>query len=360
MVRAVLLSAVGAPLELTEIDLPEPGPGRVRVKLAAAGVCHSDLSLSNGTLRTETPTVLGHEGAGTVTAVGEGVTAVRPGDQVVLNWAPACGGCHLCGIGEPWLCERSGEGATSVYGSLADGTGVYPGLGVAAFAEETVVAERAVVPLPEGIPLTSAALLGCAVLTGYGAVHNAARVREGESVVVYGLGGVGLATLQAARIAGAGPIVAVDVSPEKEELARRHGATEFLLADDRTTAKAVRKLTGGHGTDHAFECVGRADTIRAAWSATRRGGRTTVVGIGGKEELVSFSALEIFYFARTLTASVYGNSDPAKDIPVLAEHVRSGRLDLEALITDRISPEEIPEAFERMAQGRGGRSLVVF
>ncbi|MGK4584092.1 Zn-dependent alcohol dehydrogenase [Kitasatospora sp. HPMI-4] len=359
MVRAVLLSAVGAPLELTEIDLPRPGPGQVRVKLAAAGVCHSDLSLSNGTLRTGTPTVLGHEGSGTVTAVGEGVTSVRPGDAVVLNWAPACGECHLCGLGEPWLCERSAEGSEAAYGSLADGTGVFPGLGVAAFAEETVVAERAVVPLPAGIPLASAAVLGCAVLTGYGAVHNAARVRAGESAVVHGLGGVGLAALQALRIAGAGPIIAVDISPEKEELARRHGATEFLLADERT-AKAVRKLTGGHGADHAFECVGKADTIRAAWSATRRGGRTTVVGIGGKEEMVSFSALEIFYFARTLTACVYGNSDPAKDIPVLAEHVRAGRLDLEALITDRITPEEIPDAFERMAQGRGGRSLVVF
>ncbi|MFB7667493.1 Zn-dependent alcohol dehydrogenase [Kitasatospora sp. NPDC056138] len=360
MVRAVLLTAVGAPLELTEIELPEPGPGQVRVRLAAAGVCHSDLSLSNGTLRTATPTVLGHEGAGTVTAVGEGVNSVRPGDAVVLNWAPACGACHLCGLGEPWLCERAAEASAATYGSLADGTGVHPGLGVAAFAEETVVAERALVPLPAGVPLDSAAVLGCAVLTGYGAVHNAARVRAGESVVVYGLGGVGLATLQAARIAGAGPVIAVDVSPGKEELALRHGATDFLLADDRTTGKAVRKLTGGHGADHAFECVGRADTIRAAWSATRRGGRTTVIGIGGKEEMVSFSALEIFYFARTLTACVYGNSDPAKDIPVLAEHVRAGRLDLEALITDRIALAEIPDAFERMAQGRGGRSLVVF
>ena len=359
MVRAALLPAVGAPLELVEIELPEPGPGRVRVKLAAAGVCHSDLSLSTGVLRAKTPVVLGHEGAGTVVSVGEGVGSVRPGDQVVLNWAPACGHCHLCAIGEPWLCENSYAASVETYAALPDGTGLYPGLGVAAFAEETVVAENALIPLPPGVPLTSAALLGCAVLTGYGAVHNAARVRAGESVLVYGLGGVGLAVLQAARIAGASPIIAVDVTPEKEELARRHGATDFLLADDGT-AKAVRGLTGGQGADHAFECVGRGSTIRAAWSATRRGGRTTVVGIGGKDDLVSFSALELFHFARTLGACVYGNSDPVKDVPVLAGHVRSGALDLEALITDRITLEEIPAAFERMAKGRGGRSLIVF
>jgi S-(hydroxymethyl)glutathione dehydrogenase/alcohol dehydrogenase len=359
MVRAALLTAVGSPLRLVEIDLPAPGPGQVRVKLAAAGVCHSDLSLATGVLRTATPVVLGHEGAGTVTAVGEGVTSVRPGDAVVLNWAPACGSCHLCSLGEPWLCENSATASTEVYAALADGTGVYPGLGVAAFAEETLVAERALIPLPDGVPLDAAALLGCAVLTGYGAVHNSARVRAGESVVVLGLGGVGLAVLQAARIVGAGPVIAVDVTPEKEELARRHGATDFVLADDRT-ARSVRALTGGHGADHAIECVGRGATIRTAWSATRRGGRTTVVGIGGKDDLVSFSALEVFYFARTLSACVYGNSDPAADIPVLAGHVRAGRLDLEALITDRITLDEIPDAFERMVAGKGGRSLIVF
>ncbi|QMU68392.1 Zn-dependent alcohol dehydrogenase [Streptacidiphilus sp. P02-A3a] len=359
MVRAALLPAVGAALEITEIVLPEPGPGKVRVKLAAAGVCHSDLSLSTGVLRPTTPTVLGHEGAGTVLAVGEGVDTVRPGDRVVLNWAPACGHCHLCAIGEPWLCENQYAASVQTYAALPDGTGLYPGLGAAAFAEETVVNANAVVPLPDGVPLTSAALLGCAVLTGYGAVHNAARVRAGESVVVFGVGGIGLAVLQAARIAGASPIVAVDVTPEKEELARRHGATEFLVADEQTP-KAVRKLTGGNGADHAFECVGRSSTIRAAWSSTRRGGRTTVVGIGAKDDLVSFSALEVFHYARTLSGCCYGNSDPARDVPVLAEHVRAGRLDLEALITDRITLDEIPAAFERMAAGKGGRSLVVF
>ncbi len=209
------------------------------------------------------------------------------------------------------------------------------------------------------MPLTDAALLGCAVLTGWGAVHHSARVRAGESVAVFGVGGVGLATLQAARIAGAGTIVAVDVSPEKEELARAAGATEFVVAGE-DTAKRIRKLTGGFGADVAVECVGRAETIRTAWSATRRGGRTTVVGIGGQDQQVTFSALEIFYFGRTLSGCVYGNSDPARDLPVIAEHVRSGALDLSALVTERISLDGIPDAFDAMLAGKGGRALIVF
>ncbi|MGY5128668.1 zinc-binding dehydrogenase [Streptomyces nigrescens] len=360
MVRAAVLPAVNAPLEITEIDLPEPGPGQVRIRLAAAGVCHSDLSLSNGTLRQPAPAVLGHEGAGTVTAVGPGVTTVAAGDQVVLNWAPSCGDCHFCGLAEPWLCDRSGLAANAPYARRADdATELYPGLGTAVFAEETVVSARAALPLPDGVPLADAALLGCAVLTGWGAVHHSAQVRAGESVVVFGVGGVGLATLQAARIAGAGPIVAVDVSPEKEALARSAGATEFVVAGD-DTAKRIRKLTGGMGADVAVECVGRADTIRTAWSATRRGGRTTVVGIGGQDQQVSFSALELFYFGRTLSGCVYGNTDPARDLPLIAAHIRSGALDLSTLVTDRIGLDGIPAAFDAMLAGKGGRALVVF
>ncbi|MEV6552851.1 Zn-dependent alcohol dehydrogenase [Streptomyces sp. NPDC051597] len=359
MVRAAVLSSIGSPLEVTEIELPEPGPGQVRVRLAAAGVCHSDLSLSDGTMRVPVPAVLGHEGAGTVVSVGEGVTSVAPGDGVVLNWAPSCGTCHPCSLGEVWLCVNALAGVGAVYARTAAGTDLHPGLNVAAFAEETVVAENCLLPLPEGIPLTEAALLGCAVLTGYGAVHHSARVREGETVAVYGVGGVGLATLQSARIAGAARIVAVDVSPAKEELARRAGATDFVVASE-TTAKDVRKLTGGHGVDVAVECVGRAVTIRTAWESTRRGGRTTVVGIGGKDQQVTFNALEIFHWGRTLSGCVYGDSDPARDLPVLAEHVRAGRLDLGAMVSERIGLDGIPAAFENMLAGKGGRALVVF
>lgn len=359
MVRAAVLPAVGSPLEITDIDLPAPGPGQVRVRLAAAGVCHSDLSLTNGTMRVPVPAVLGHEGAGTVVAVGEGVTSVAPGAEVVLNWAPSCGSCHPCSLGEVWLCVNALNGAGSVYARTADGTELHPGLNVAAFAEETVVAENCLIPLPAGIPLTEAALLGCAVLTGYGAIHHSAQVRPGETVAVFGAGGVGLATLQAARIAGAGQIIAVDVSPDREGLAREAGATDFVVASE-TTAKDIRKLTGGQGTDVAVECVGRAVTIRTAWESTRRGGRTTVVGIGGKDQQVTFNALEIFHWGRTLAGCVYGNCDPATDVPVLADHIRAGRLDLDSLVSERIALDGIPAAFDNMLAGKGGRALVVF
>ncbi|MFF8276418.1 Zn-dependent alcohol dehydrogenase [Streptomyces lateritius] len=359
MIRAAILPAVGSPLEIAGIELPEPGPGQVRIRLAAAGVCHSDLSLSNGTMRVPVPAVLGHEGAGTVLSVGEGVTHVAPGDAVVLNWAPSCGTCHPCSLGEIWLCANALTGAANVHAVTEDGTELHPGLNVGAFAEETVVAAGCVLPAPDGVPLTDAALLGCAVLTGWGAIHHSARVRQGESVAVFGVGGVGLATLQAARIAGASTIVAVDVSPEKEALARAAGATEYVVASENT-AREIRKLTGGHGADVAVECVGRAVTIRTAWDSTRRGGRTTVVGIGGKDQQVSFHALELFHWGRTLSGCVYGNSDPAKDLPVLAEHVRAGRLDLSTLVTERITLDGIPGAFDNMIAGKGGRALVVF
>ncbi|MEV5727664.1 Zn-dependent alcohol dehydrogenase [Streptomyces pharetrae] len=359
-VRAAVVPAVGAPLEITGIELPEPGPGQVRVRLTAAGVCHSDLSLSNGTMKVPLPAVLGHEGAGTVLAVGEGVTHVAPGDPVVLNWAPSCGNCPSCALGEVWLCANALGGIGAVHARRADdGTELHPGLNVAAFAEETVVGANCVLPAPDGVPLADAALLGCAVLTGYGAVHHAARVREGETVAVFGVGGVGLAALQAARIAGASKIVAVDVSAEKEELARTAGATDYVIASENTP-REIRALTGKQGVDVAVECVGRAVTIRAAWESTRRGGRTTVVGIGGKDQQVTFNALEIFHWGRTLSGCVYGNSDPARDLPVLAGHVREGRLDLGALVTERIALDGIPAAFENMLAGKGGRALVVF
>lgn len=358
-VRAAVLPAVGAPLEITGIDLPEPGPGQVRVRLAAAGVCHSDLSLSNGTMRVPVPAVLGHEGAGTVLSVGEGVTHVAPGAGVVLNWAPSCGSCHACALGEVWLCANALTGAGNVYAHRTDGRDLYPGLNVAAFAEETVVPAACVLPAPAGVPLTDAALLGCAVLTGYGAIHHSAKVRKGETVAVFGVGGVGLATLQAARIAGASRIIAVDVSPEKEQLARRAGATDYVLASDNT-AREIRGLTDKQGVDVAVECVGRAQTIRTAWDATRRGGRTTVVGIGGKDQQITFNALELFHWGRTLSGCVYGNSDPAQDLPVLADHIGAGRLDLSALVTERITLEDIPTAFENMLAGKGGRALVLF
>lgn len=358
-VKAAVFSEKDAPPRIQELVLPDPGPGQVRVRLAAAGVCHSDLSLSNGTLAQKWPAVLGHEGAGTVEAVGEGVTSVVPGQQVILNWAPSCRECWFCRQGEPYLCEHALDGAARPYAELTDGTPVYPGLGCGAFAEATVVPDHAVIPLPEGIDTAMAAVLGCAVLTGWGAVHNSARVRPGQSALVLGLGGVGLSVLQAARLAGADPVIAVDVSPAKEELARSLGATEFLVADD-SLVKAVRALTGGRGADHAFEVVGSAKVVRTAWNVSRRGGTITVVGVGSLKDEVSFNALELFHQARTLRGCVYGSSDPTHDIPLIAEQVRTGELKLSAMVTDEIPLEGVPEAFERMRQGRGGRSLVRF
>lgn len=357
MVRALLATAPGEPLTVGEIVLPEPGPGQVRVRIGAAGVCHSDLSFVDGTVAARYPLVPGHEAAGTVVAAGGEVTKVKTGDRVVLNWAPACRACWYCEAGEPYLCERAE--ALPRRASLADGTPVYGCLGLGAFAEEVVVPQNAVVPLAEGVPMDVGALLGCAVLTGVGAVRNTAGVRPGQSVLVVGLGGVGLSVLAGARLAGADPIIAVDRAADKEPLARAMGATEFLTASG-TLARQVRALTGGRGADYAFECVGTGATIRAAWSATRRGGHCTVLGMGRADDLVELSALELFHWARTLTTSVYGSADPDWDLPILAEQVRGGTLDLTPLITDEIGLEGVPEAFARMARGVGARSLVVF
>jgi S-(hydroxymethyl)glutathione dehydrogenase / alcohol dehydrogenase len=357
MVKAAVLTRQGEPLEVRDIELGEPGPGQVRVRLVAAGVCHSDLSLANGTLALDLPAVLGHEGAGTVVAVGEGVDRVRPGDPVVLNWAPACRACWFCEQDEPWLCQHAEERATQAYATLADGTPVYPGLGTGAFAEETVVPQQGVVPIPADFPLEQAAVLGCAVLTGNGAVHNTAKVREGQSVVVIGLGGIGLSVLQAARAAGAGPIIGVDVSASKAELAAVHGATDFIVADDKTS-KVVRSLTGGRGADHAFDCVGLPATIRASWGASRRGGTVTVIGVGSRTSPVEFNALELYWFGRTLHGCVYGSSDPDVDVPRLLGEVAAGRLDLAALATATTDLRGIDEAFQHF--GEGGRTIVRF
>ncbi len=357
MVRAAVLTETGAALRVADIDLPEPGPGQVRVRIAATGVCHSDLSLARGTLRQPVPAVLGHESAGTVVSVGDGVDRVSPGDRVVLCWAPPCGACWFCTEGEPWLCERSSEAATKPYATV-EGQDVYPGLSTGGFAEQTVVSERAVLPVPDAVPLEHAALVGCAVMTGVGAVLNTAKVREGQSVLVVGLGGVGLSVVQGARLAGAGQVIVVDRSPEKLELARTLGATDVLEAGGEL-AQQVRGLTERRGADHAFDCVGLAETIRSSWASTRRGGVTTVVGIGGKDTQVSFNPLELFHFARTLQGCVYGSTDPLTDIPKVLEFAAQGRLDLGALVTGTVGLDGIDDAFADMAAGRGARTIVV-
>lgn len=357
--HAAVVREAGAPVRVEEILLPDPGPTQVRVRLFATGVCHSDLSLASGTLSSRTPVVLGHEGCGEVVEVGAEVRSVTAGDTVLLNWAPACRACWWCDHGEPHLCANAATAGDRAYAELSDGAPLYPGLGVGAFATETVVDEAACIAIPGDIDRQTAALLGCAVITGVGAVRHAAGVRSGESVVVIGLGGVGLSAVQGARLAGAATIVAVDGSGPKRELALRLGATE-ALAPGGELGRQVRALTEGRGADHAIECVGRADTIRTAWSVTRRGGRATVVGLGAKTDSLSLSAFEVAYFARILQGSMYGSADPAVDIPILLDEVRSGGLDLEAMVTRRIGLEDVENAFADMSSGQGARSLVIF
>lgn len=358
MTRALVVTGIDA-LEVADVDLRPLTPADVRVRVAGVGVCHSDLSMVDGTLSPSYPQVLGHEAAGVVTEVGGDVASVGVGDHVVLNWAVPCRACWFCRHGEPWLCATI-EGSTGTPGGLlADGTSFEACLGLGAMAEEVVCRAAAVVPLPDDVPLDEAALLGCAVLTGVGAAQNAAQVQPGETVLVVGLGGVGLSAVSGARLADAGRIIAVDTAAAKEDLARAAGATDFLVSG-ATLAKQVRAMTDGRGVDKALECVGSASTIRAAWTAVRRGGTCVVVGLGPRDQQVTFNPLELFHFSRTLTSSIYGNSDPERDIPVLVDHLRAGRLDLAGTITDRITLDGVPDAFERMRRGEGGRSMVMF
>jgi S-(hydroxymethyl)glutathione dehydrogenase/alcohol dehydrogenase len=344
---------------VAELRLPEVGPGQVRVRIRAAGVCHSDLSMVDGTLRPPHPLVLGHEAAGEVVETGGGVTRATVGEHVALNWQPACRHCWYCTHGEPWLCAISSGTAARENGSTLRGRPVHVALGLGAFAEQVVVPQNAVVGVPDGLAWEKAALLGCAVLTGTGAVRNTARVTAGSAVVVLGLGGVGLSVVAAARTARAEPVVAVEVSEVKKGLAEAAGATEFLTFSD-ALSKEIRACTDGRGADYAFECVGRSATIRAAWRSTRRGGHVIVVGMGRADDHVELSALDIFSSARTLRSSVYGSSDPDVEIPALARDVLSGALSLDHLITDRIRLADVPAAFARMSRGEGARSVVLF
>ncbi len=357
MVRAAVLGEANGQHEVRDIVLRDLGPTDVRVRIAAAGICHSDLSLSNGTLAQTFPVVLGHEGSGTVAAVGSEVTRVAAGDRVVFNWAPPCRECWFCTHDEPWLCEFSAAASRHPHATV-DGDEVFPGIGTGAFAEETVVPAAALIPVPDDIPLEVAALLGCAVLTGVGAVSNTGRLVAGETVLVLGLGGVGLSAVEGARLAGAGRIIAADLSREKDELATRCGATDFVVGGEELS-KQIRVLTEGRGVDVAIECVGRAATIRQAWSCSRRGGRTVIVGVGSNDDRVDLGALELFYFARSIAGCVYGATDPDVDIPRLIEAWREGLLDLDALVTDRTDLTGVDAAFARMREGRGGRTLLI-
>jgi S-(hydroxymethyl)glutathione dehydrogenase/alcohol dehydrogenase len=356
-IDALVMRSPDAPMVVERIGLRDVGPNDVRVRIDATGVCHSDLSLAHGVLAQPLPAVLGHEACGTVLEIGSEVTGVTVGERVIPLWITPCGDCMHCVRGEAHLCVTGSARGAEPYALSAAGEPIYPGLSVGSFAEQTVVPAAAVVKVPDDITSAQAALLGCAVTTGVGAVTKTAAVTQGSSVLVVGLGGVGLAAVQGAKLAGASTIIATDRNPAKADLALKLGADHFVAADD-DTRKAVRGLTGGQGADYAFDCVGSPTTIRAAWGMARRGGSVCVVGIGGKDDKVVFSALELFHFARTLTGCVAGSLDAAHDMPRYFEHVRAGRLDLAAMVTGQGHLGDVERALADMVVGQGIRTLI--
>jgi len=359
-VRAAVVRQVGAPFEVEEIELAPTGPGEVRVRMAASGVCHSDLSVQNGSIPFLFPTVLGHEGAGVVVEVGEAVTRVVPGDHVVLTWMPACRRCFFCLSGQPMLCEVGLAEALGGPFATSAGRPLVRGLGTATFSEQTLVPEAEVVRIDPSVPLELAALVGCALATGIGAVWHTAGVTPGSSVAVVGCGGVGLSVVQGARLAGASTVVAVDRVAGKLEMAEAMGATATVDASAADVVAAVRAHTAGRGADYCFEVVGRADTIRSAFAATRRGGTTVLVGAGSPAEQVSFSAFELFVDAKTVVGCVYGSTDADRDFPVLVDLVRRGAIDAAGLVTRRISLDDLGDAFRAMEAGEVARSVIVY
>jgi Zn-dependent alcohol dehydrogenase len=381
-IRAAVLRRPDRPVAVETVLLEPPRRGEVRVRVVAAGVCHSDVHLAGGLLgEGRWPMVLGHEGAGVVAAVGEGVTEVAPGDHVAFCFVPSCGACRACRAGNRTLCETAA--ANRVAGMLMDGTSrlravdgtvLQHGLMVACFAEYAVVPVAGAVPLPPSIPLWQAALLGCGVVTGIGAV-NRAGLRVGASVCVIGCGGVGLQVIAGARLAGAGTIVAVDTDPAKLELARRRGATHAVVApgagamqDAGAGPRAVRDagagvvpevlaITGG-GVEHAFEVVGSAATIRQAWDVLRPGGTAIVVGLVPQGIEASLPAIE-FLSEKTITGSYYGSSDVHAALGRLVPLVLDGRLDLGEVVSYLIGLDDVEAALERLRRGQGARSVIV-
>jgi S-(hydroxymethyl)glutathione dehydrogenase/alcohol dehydrogenase len=355
-----VLRQVGEPTAVEDVALRPLGRNEVRVRLRASGVCHSDLSLRDGSIPTLLPSTLGHEGAGIIAEVGDDVTSVNVGDHVVLTWNVPCRSCPHCLRGEAQLCVHGYDHAYGDPYAESAGGPVWPGMGVGSLAEQTLLPAAAVVPVDRSLPFDLAALLGCGVTTGVGAVLRTAAVRPGESVLVIGCGGVGLAAIQGARLAGAGRIIAADRVTAQLPAAVANGATDTIDASEVDLASAVRDLTAGAGVDHGIEVVGKPATIRAAYEATRRGGKITLVGAAGISETVEFPALSLMADGKTIQGSVYGASDPIRDIPVLAGLAQRGLLDLEALVTRRIGIDDVETAFTDMTAGRGARSVVCF
>ena len=343
-----------------DVRVVPPGPEEVHVRLRAAGICHSDLSAMNGTLPALAPGVMGHEGAGEVLAVGERVDDLAPGDHVTVTFVPPCGSCRDCLNGQPHLCAVHTVAAFTSPRFEADGAPVFGFTGCGTFSEEVVLPREAAIKLDPDVPFEIGALVGCGVLTGVGAVLNTAELKPGSTVVVVGCGGVGISVIQGARLAVAAQIVAVDPVTDKHEAAKRFGATHTTTPDG--LAEVSQEVTGGRGFDCAFEVVGLAGTIRSAYDAVRRGGDVVIVGAGGPEQKVEFTAQELFINEKRILPSFYGSSDPRRDTARMLDLWRAGRLDLEGMISRRLPLDDINDGLAVLRKSAGSvvRQIVTF
>ena len=363
--KAVVFRELNKPVLVEEIVVDSPKRGEVTVKMAACGVCHSDLSAVNGTIPLPPPLVLGHEAAGVVIEVGEGVTGLAVGDHVVSNFIYMCGTCRFCSGGRPVLCVEQGkalltppEGTTRTHDAAGKPIGVFSGCGV--MAEYATLAMQNVVKIDKDIPLDRAALVGCAVTTGVGAVFNTARVEAGASVIVFGCGGVGLNAIQGAAIAGAQKIIAVDTTESKLVFAKTFGATDTLLVKaGEDPVRELKKMTAG-GADYAFECVGNGELSGTAYKAICRGGKAVIVGVGRGNEMVSIKQPSIVFEEKTLQGSLFGSCVPRIDFPRMLGLYMAGKLKLDELITQRYSIDQAPQAFADMQSGKNARGVIVF
>lgn len=363
-IRAAVLAEPRGRFEVVELDLEGPRAGEVLVRIAAAGVCHSDYHLVSGATRHPMPVVAGHEGAGVVEAVGAGVTSVRPGDRVILNWAPDCGRCFYCLREKPNLCETYVEPVWA--GTMLDGTPrlswngrpVYHFCALAAFATHAVVPQESCVVARPDVPAEVAALVGCAVATGVGAAMYTAGVRPGDSVAVFGCGGVGLSILQGAALCGAKTLIAIDKNPAKAPLAAACGASEFL-ASDSDVIPSIKQLTGGRGVEHAFEAVGLPRVQEAALDAVRPGGTLVLAGLAPMGTGTNLPGALLTRQEKTVKGSYYGSVHPRRDFPLLLDLYKSKRLDLDALITRRYRLDQINEAYGDLLAGTLARGVIV-
>lgn len=364
--KAAVLYAPKQPLRVEEVEIQNPKQGEVMVRVAAGGVCHSDLHVMNGDLTAPLPVVLGHEGAGTVERVGHDVTGFAPGDHVVLLWRASCGECFHCLSGHPALCEMGSGIRWS--GHLKDGTSRFSRngeelrhhSGVSSFAELTVLPQEGLVKIDPEVPLEKAAIVGCAVMTGVGAVINTARVRPGDSMAVIGCGGVGLNAIQGGRLAGAEKIIAVDVLDNKLDYGRQFGATHLVNARDADPVAAVMEITGGLGADYVFEVIGNPNTMRQGYQMARRGGSLIIVGVAPTGVEVSFPASSIMLDEKTIRGSLYGSCRPKLDAPKILDLYKAGKLQLDELISREYPLEQINEAFAALSRGEVARSIVRF